>query len=170
MARRRDNPERGRLTQSVEQHHAGMKEKGEQIEDTTGDSETERQTLDQLEGGTQEGIDEVTQGIETAQEVSSQEFAEQTQELEQIHSDTEKYEAEMREHAETVSSDVDKVSEASARVHSESARRKLDAAREAGEHDIEFLDDCERRAQAARTESEQLQDDHRRRVDAARGS
>ena len=170
MTRRRGNPERSRITHDGEKHRTDMQEKKDQIERTTADAETERQTLDHIEGGTQEGFDEVTQNIEAAQDVSVSEFDGQSQELDQIHAEAESHEQEIREYAQAAGSDMDRISDAGGRVHSDAVRSELDRARSAAESDIAFLDEHEQRAQEARAESQRHRDEYRSRVDAARSA
>jgi len=172
-------PKRGRgdacsrteVESTVEGHKDSMNEKGEEIEETVCDVEVERQTLDDLElGGTTEGADTVEQSIESAQETSVGEFEGQSGELEQVHGEAEEYEGELHERSDTTSSDMDKISEATGQIHSDGPKSELDAARDAAQEDIDFLDEMEQNDQEARTESQSLHEDHKGRVDSARSS
>jgi hypothetical protein len=170
MARRRsDAPARCEVESTVEGHRTDMQEKADEIEETVLDVETEGKTLDEIElSGTAEGADEVEQNIESAQDVSVGEFEEESQELEDIHEQTEEYEGELHERADTTTEDAGKIAEASGQIHSDAPKSELDAARKSAEQDVEFLTGHEEAAQDARQESQQLQDDHRNRVDTAR--
>lgn len=169
MARRK-SLERSGVTDTVEKRKSEMQETGERIEENTEDVEITRETLDSLEGGTQEGADQIDQHIEEAQDASVQEFEDNTNDLEQIQGETEEYEGELKENTDTLTSDVDRISGARDQLHSDAAGSELDEARSAAEQDIEFLQEHEQRAKDARDESQRLHEEHRNRVDAARRS
>jgi hypothetical protein len=170
MRTRREKPERGKVTEQVESKQTDMRERANQIEEHVADTETARETLEQLEGGTQDGADEVTQSVEAAREVSVGEFEQDSEELERVHSESQEFEGELREHADDATSDVEKISDASGQIHSESVGQELGRAREAAERDVEFLKEHEERAVEAREESQRVHEEHRDRGDAARGS
>jgi len=157
---RGDTCSRTEVESSVEGHKDTMEEKGEEIEKTVCDVEVEGQTLDELEGGTAEGADAVDQHIESAQEASSGEFDEQSGELEQVHGEVEEYEGELHERSDITSSDRDKISEATGQINSDAPKGEMDAARDAAQEDVDFLDGMEQTDQEARTESQNVHQDH----------
>ena len=162
---------RTEVESTVEGHKEVMDEKGEEIEKTVCDVEVERQTLDDLElGGTTEGADAVEQSIESAQETSVGEFEEQSGDLEQVHGEAEEYEGELHERSDASSSDMDKISEATGQINSDVPKAELDAARDAAQEDVDFLDEMEQNDQEARAESQRLHDEHEGRVNTARSS
>jgi len=169
--RRGDACSRTKVESTVEGHKDAMNEKGEEIEKTTCDVEVESQTLSDLKmGGTTEGADAVEQSIESAQETSVGEFEEQSGELEQVHGEVEEYEGELNERSDTTSSDMDKISEATGQINSDAPKGELDAARDAAQEDIDFLDENEKNDQDARAESQSLHDEYEGRVNSARSS
>jgi len=173
MARRGrgDACSRTEVESTVEGHKEAMDEKGEEIEKTVCDVEVEKQTLDDLElGGTQEGADTVEQSIESAQDTSVGEFDEQSGELEQVHGEVEEYEGELNERSDTTSSDMDKISEASGQINSDAPKGEMDAARDAAQEDIDFLDGMEQSDQEARAESQNLHNEHEGRGNSARST
>jgi hypothetical protein len=172
MARRRsDAPTRSEITEKVEKHETDMEEKTGEIEETVSDVETERDTLESLDlDGTAETAEEVEQAIEGAQDVSAEEFDTESGELEETHNETEEHEEELQERSDTTSSDLGKISDASAKIHSDSANGELIVAKESAMRDIEFLDDEAKQSEDAREQSQRLHEEHERRVSAARGS
>ena len=172
MARRRsDAPTRGEITEKVEKHEADMEEKAEDVEETVEDTELEHETLEGLElDGTAEAAEEVEQAIEGAQDVSTQEFDAESGELEEVHSETEEHEEDLQERSATTSSDLGKISDASGKIHSDSANSELIEAKESAVRDIEFLDDQAKQSQDARDQSQRLHEEHQRRVNTARSS
>ena len=172
MARRRsDAPTRGEITEKVEKHEADMEEKADDIEETVEDTELERETIEGLESdGTAEGAEEVEQAIEGAQDVSAQEFDTGSGQLEEVHSETEEHEEDLQERSDTTSSDLGKISDASGKIHSDSANGKLIEAKESAVRDIEFLGVEEKQSHDAREQSQRLHEEHQRRVNAVRSS
>lgn len=167
MARRSDTPTRGEVTEQVEKHQEDLREKADDVEETVADVGTVRQTLDALElAGTSEAGDAVEQSIEGAEGVSTNEFNQESQELDQIEGETEEHEEELGERSDTTSSDLGKISDASGRINSDAANGELVKAKEAAMRDIEFLGDQAKRAQEAREESRRLHEGHQSRISA----
>ena len=171
MARRGDVPTRSEVTETIEKHQSEMQEKTEEMEKTAEDVETERETLESLDlGGTAEGADAVEEAIEGAEDLSTQEFEEQGNELEEVDRESEEHEGELNERSDTTSSDLGKVSDASGRIHGDGANNELVKAKESAVRDIEFLHEQAQRAQEAREETERVHQEQQGRVNSGRRS
>jgi len=167
MARRGDAPTQSEVTRRIEGHENDLREKGDEMEDTVSDVKTVRTTLESLDlSGTAEGSDAVEQAIEGAEDVSVDEFEQESTELEHIQGETEESETEFRERSETTSQDLGEISKASAEIHSEATDGKLVEAKEAALRDIEFLDEQNRRAREAKDESKRVHAEQRGQVNA----
>lgn len=168
MARRKgDRRSRGEITEKLEKHRTDMREKGDQIGKSVSDVETERQTRDQLDlGGTSEAAEAIEQALDSTEDTSVKEFDAESQALEQVQGDAEGQEAELRERSDTATADLDKLTDAGGRLHSDSSNRELLKAKEEDERDIEFLKEQEARAREAREESKRLHEEHQRRISA----
>lgn len=168
MARRRsDAPSRGEISEKVETHEKALQDKGEDIEETVCDVETERDTLDDLElEGTAEAAEAVEQAIEGARGVSVQEFDTKSDDLEGLQDDVQGEEDDLHERSDTTATDLGKISDASGKIHSDAANGQLVGAKDAAMRDIDFLNDAEKRAKDAREESDRNHQAHRQRVDA----
>lgn len=166
----RSRMRRPEINERVEGDHERMSEKGECISENVEDAETTRDTLDHLEGGTEEGFEETSQCIETAQDTSIEEFDGHSEELEQIHDESEEFEGELHESGETVGEDLERMSEAKSDLHSDAVSAEVARAVEHAEKDQELLREHEERAQQHREESRRRQEEHQARLDAARRS
>ena len=168
MARYAKNPERSQVTEDREKLKEDMEGKCEDMEDPTSDVEVERDTLDNLEGGTQEGLDSAAQEIVAAQDASTQEFEEKSTELDAIHAEGEEFEGEMDAQSDTVTSDQQKISDAAARLHSDAPSSQLKAAEAALEEDKEFLETKGRQSREAREKTHESREQMRQRIENAR--
>lgn len=169
MTKRRSSLERSRITEQMEKHQADLCETAERAAEHVADSETERATLERLEGGTAEGGDEVQLHIEAAQETSAGEFERLGDNLEQVHHETEEHERELHEGAERGEADGEAIADAASQVRGEGASRELTEAQEAARRDVELLTSMEQRIREAREQSQRLYEEYRRRVNSARG-
>ena len=166
-----DTPTRAQIQTTVEEFQTEMVERGEVVEEKVSDLETECQTRDELDlNCTSDAADEVAGNIDSAREVSSGEFEDESHQLEQTHQDTEECEGELLERSDSTTSDMGKISDASGKVHSDTARAELDSAADAAQHEIEFLDEQEQNAQASRMESERLHQEQEQRANEAKGA
>jgi hypothetical protein len=170
MARRSDLVSRDGITEKVDEHRREMDEKAETIEQDVSDIDTVRETLDQLEGGTAEGADDVGQSIEAAESVGTGEFEAHDGELEQVQGTSEQHEQEVQDRSETVSEDLGRISDASGRIQSDAMNNELIGAKEAAIRDQEFLDEQSEQEREAREESRRLQEQYRAQVEGGRRS
>ena len=171
MARRSDVRSRTDITGTVERHQTDMQEKGEELKKPVEDAETVDETQIALDGGgTTEGVDEVEQALGEARDSSVEEFDQGSAELEEIHQESEEHEGELEERSDSVSSDLGKISDASARIHSDATNRELVDAKESALRDVDFLKEHTERSEEARDESDRLRDEYVSRVNAGRRS
>ena len=167
--RRRESPTRSEVAQKVEKKATDMREKSDNLEESVCDVETERHTKEAVElEGTSEATESVEQALDDAERDSTEEFEEQSEDLEDVHRETAEYEGELGERAETTEADRVKLSEAGTTLHREKARAEISRATEAAHRDIEFLKEHTARAETARAESERLHEQHKSRVQSGR--
>ena len=165
----RETRSRSEITENVEKTQTEVQEKTDTIEEKVSDVETESQTLENLElDGTSEGAETVEQNIEQAQDISVEEFTEQSGELEQMHEEAEQSETELAEKAESVSGDIETLSETSENIHSETARERLNEADRSAQEDMEFLNEHKQKLEQIRQESISEQDRQEQRVNTHR--
>ena len=160
---------RSDITENTEQTEAQLEEKAEIIEQKVCDVETEYETAENLElSGTTEGAESVEQDINEAQDVSNEEFTNESNELEQMHEEAEQNQNELSEKAESVSSDIEKISEAAGRLNSENARERFNEADRAAQEDMEFLTEHKQKLEQIRQESINEHAQHEQRVNSHR--
>jgi len=172
MTRNIGKPTRGEITEQVKNDTEKMHEQIEELDTAAADSETVQGTLESLdrdsEGGTSDGAAEVQTAIERAQNVATEIFDHEDTELDEIQDQAEQFEAEIQERTEASQSDMERVSDAVAKIERQETAGELENAREAVTNDIDFLEDQTEQAKSAREENEQLQQDQRGRVPGRR--
>lgn len=167
--RRSDSPRRSEVTEKVEHQKDSMDQKNDELDTIATDTETVRETLEALDfDGTAEGGDDVEEAIEKSEDVTVEIFDGEDETLEGIQSDTEEYEGELHERTDSSESDLDKVSDAAAKIETRDTVDELAHAKEAVSSDIEFLEEQNENAREARNESDRLQEEHRGRVHGGR--
>ena len=101
MSRKRksDSPTRGEVKEKVEKNEEEMTEKVEDLDTTATDTETVRETLENLDfEGTAEGVDSVAEAVMEAEDVTVDIFDEEDEELnEYIDSEVKEHEQELQE-------------------------------------------------------------------------
>jgi len=169
MRSKGNTPTRGEVTDTVEKQREDMSDQIEQLDIIATDTETVRDTLEALDlNGTAEGSEQVESAIEQAESAAVGRFSEEDDTLEQIQDVTEEHEAELQERSDASESDLDKISDAAGKIETQEAAGELENAKEAASSDIEFLKSQEQISRDARAENEQLQQEHRGRVQGGR--
>jgi chromosome segregation ATPase len=138
--RARNKRRRSEITDSVEKSQHEMKEKGNDLERETHDIEITRETLDAIEGGTEEGANEVTEAIERAEEVTERIFEGDSEQLDQIHAEGQETERAAQESSDAAERDTERIDDASASIDTRENLGQLKEARESAVRDREFLD------------------------------
>ena len=170
MARKRDVPSRGEVSERIDKSRDDMREQEEHLETTADDVETIRGTLEELElGGTAEGSDEVEASIEHADDVTVDVFDDHAGELDEVQGESQEHESELQERADVTESDLGKISDASARIETDEAVGELVKAKEGAVKDVEFLAESGDRAREAGEESERIQQELESRVHGKSG-
>lgn len=165
MSTRRSGRSRSEISERTVRDQQEMQEHEHSLDETVGDIETVRGTLEALDlSGTAEGAAAIDQAIERAECGAVDLFESQDVELESVHESSEAAETEVHEQAEEVEADLDNIREAERKLETQVARDGLESARDSGDEDREFLDDQEKRARAAREASEQAQQEFRSRA------
>ena len=169
MRRKSDTPTRSEVTGKVEESKNEMSEGIENLDVIATDSETVAETLDSLDfSGTTEGTSEVEEAIEQASAVTTEKFDEEDDALEQVQAETEEYEGELQERIDTSQSDNEKIFDAAGKIETQETTSELEKGKDAVADDIEFLNEQNETAKVAREENEQLQQEHRGRLQGGR--
>lgn len=165
MKRRGDVPTRGEVVESINGQRRDMEEKETDLDKIAEDVETVRRTLEKLDfGGTFEGAEQIEKSIESAEDVTVDEFETEDRNLEEIQTETQEYENGLDDRRETSEADLSKISDASAAIEMQSTIDELERSKDAALRDIEFLAQQMERAHQARKESNAIQDRLKSRV------
>jgi len=157
------------VEQGIEKDKEQTKELAQENENHVHDLETERRTLDSLEGGTNEGLEECIDRIKEAQDISAKEFQDGTDQVHEAHEEIDEHQNEITEGKERADTDVDNIQEAQSAMDSENASGSLEAAMESVQRDIEFLEQCDEQEELIEQESMKLHEEHQNRADTAMG-
>ena len=165
-----DRPTRGEVSDTVDKHGEELEKKTEELDVIATDTETVRDTLEALEpgSGTMEGVDEVVQSINEAEDVTVEIFEEEDENLEQRQAESQDYQTDLEGRQEASESDRNKIVDAANQIETKQTVEELEKAEAATSEDIEFLNDEINKANEAREESEELQRHHRDRVHGER--
>jgi len=170
MRRINNKPTRGEVTETVDKHGEKLEEKTDDLDVIATDTETVRDTLDALEpgSGTMEGVDEVVNSINEAEDVTVEIFQEEDENLEQRQAESQDYQTDIETREDASESDRGKITDAGSRVETQATVDELANAEAAVSEDIEFLNEEIDKADEAREESENLQSRHQDRVHGGR--
>jgi len=165
-----DKPTRGEVSDTVGKHGEDMEKKTEELDVIASDTEVVRDTLASLEpgSGTMEGVDEVVNSINDAEDVTVEIFEEEDEHLEQEQAESEEYQTDLEGREEASESDRNKINDAGSRVETKATVDELANAEAAVSEDIDFFNEEIDKADEAREESEKLQQQHRGRVHGGR--
>ncbi len=157
-----DKPTRGEVTETVDKHGEDLEKKTEELDVIATDTETVRDTLDALEpgSGTMEGVDEVVNSINEAEDVTVEIFEEEDENMEQQQAESQDYQTGLETREDASESDRSKITDAGSRVETQATVDELANAEAAVSEDIEFLNEEIDKADEAREESENLQSRH----------
>jgi hypothetical protein len=159
MAKRKDVSSKGEVTERIEKSKKEMEGKEVDLEKIAADVATVRQTLEKLDfGGTAEGADQLEKTIESAENVTTEVFEREDENLERIQSNSKQFEGEIKERRNTSESDLGKISDGSAKIETRETTNELLRAKEAVLRDIDFLADQINRASDARKKSDNVQE------------
>ena len=163
MVRDISAPTRQELSDRADKHAEDMEKTHQKLEMTAEDIRTIRGLVEQLDpgGGTAEGIDEVEQSVERAEDVTEEVFDTQDGELEQIHSENEDYQDEVQDRKGISEANLGRVSDVTAPMETQEAIDELRKGKEAFLDDIDALLQLVDRAREACDRSKQVVDDLR---------
>lgn len=165
MKKRKDVPTRHDVKDRGDGYEKDMGEKETNLDTIASDVETVRRTLESLDfRGTSEGVQDVERTIESAENVTEQEFGKEDEELERIQQENQEFEGDLQERKDSSESDIGKVSDATGSIKTQETIRELIRAKDAALRDIGFLTEHLERARRAREDSDAAQERLRRRV------
>lgn len=165
MAKFREAPTRGQIEGKIEKKKDEMKEKEVILDNDASDIETIRRTLSELHSeGPREDVEQVERHIETAEDVTEQDFNKEDESLEKIQAEGKEFEGEIEGRKESSEADVGKIEDASAEFKTREAKQEFEKVKAAALEGIDFLEGQEKRASNAREESEAIQEKLRARA------
>ena len=139
------------------------------MDDEASDIETIRNTLEQLEGGTSEGFEQIEGAIEDAESITTEVFESDDQELDEIQGESQEFGNEINESKEVSESDLATISDASAEFKTDNPDKEFLHAKEEAIRDIDLLKEQEERERLAREESDAIQEQLKARVQKRAG-
>jgi len=154
----------------IESDRRDTQEKNEENEKAVSDAQVERNTLDSIDGGTSEGCDEACGHIREALEVvTSGEFEQGSNELNELHNEIEKHKENIQEGVERANNDIGNIEGAISQLSSDSASGRLEAARETALGDIELLERSDAEEEEIERQSAELNQKQKEQLQAAVG-
>lgn len=158
MARRKKILGRREIENRVEKAGKEMEEKEDVLEKDVSDVETTRKTLDELEGGTSEGFEQVESSIRNAENITTEAFEKEDQELDHIKKDSEEFGKEIQEGKKAAETDLTKMHDATAEFKTKEPEKEFQRAKEQASMDISVLKEHEERERRAREKSDAIQE------------
>ena len=160
----REGRSRSDISGTLEKSRGDMQEKGHELEIDTKDIEITRETLDRLEGGTEEGAGEVRGHIEQAEDLTKDMFEEDGRELEDVHGEGEAFQGNLEDSAQSTERDIGTIEDATGSIETQENLNEMDRAKQSATEDKDFLDrhveDVDEALEQSRSDFEEL----RRRV------
>lgn len=140
MRSKPSSPKRSEVSEHVENSNRDMREKTEEAAVFANDLDVVRHTLDGLErSGTQEGVDDVLNGIEVAHDITVDGFDAKSEQLERVQDGAETYKTDLADRSGRSESDKTKISDAITKVDTQQTRTAMDRAAHGVQKDIQFL-------------------------------
>jgi hypothetical protein len=171
MANRKNYSKRQEFTEINEKDRKDMEAKEGNLDKITSDVETVRDTLDALDfKGTSEGSEQIERSIKSAEDVTTEVFDNEDNELEKIHDENQEFENDVMDRRRSTESDLGKISDSSARIETHETVNELSIAKEAVLQDIDFLSEQIERANEARKESNAIRVKLQERVNSRKRS
>ena len=159
MAKRGDLSSKREVSERIGKDKNDMEQKEVDLEKVASDVETVRHTLEKLDfGGTTEGAEQLEKSIESAENITTEVFEREDEDLEKIQSKGKEFEGEIAEHRNTSESDLGKISDSSAKIETKETINELVQAKEVVLKDIDFLADSINRISDAITKSDAAQE------------
>jgi hypothetical protein len=165
MGNRKDLSSRREVTERIEKSKIDMEEKEVDLEKVAADVETVRQTIEKLDfGGTTEGVEQLEKSIESAENITTEVFEREDEDLEKMQSENQEYEGEITEHRDISEANLGKISDSSAKIETEETVNELIQTKEAVLKDIDFIRDSISRISDARKRSDEAQENLKSRI------
>lgn len=168
MPRRTNLISRGEIKDKIDKSGKDMNEKEDTLEKDTLDIETIRKTLSEIKGGTSEGFEAVETSIKDAENVTTEVFDRESNDLDQIQKHSELFGQEIKEKEKASEGDLSKISEALNEFKTKEPDSKFNEAKDQATHDIEILKEQEERERNEREKSESIQRELTARIKSGR--
>ncbi|MBL7106470.1 MAG: hypothetical protein ISS77_02520 [Phycisphaerae bacterium] len=171
MANKSDLPTHNEVEETVEDFDNQMDEKEEELEVLTEDTETVRDVHEQLDlETTAEGTEQLESLVDAAEDETVEIFDQEDNDLEGIQEETQDYANEIDDRHDSAQSDLEKLSDASSQIRTTETINELANAKASVLEEMDFLKDNNQRAEDAKAESEQVQQDLQSRINSGRRS
>ena len=166
MARRKKLLGRREIENQLEKSGKEMEEKENVLEKDVSDIETTRKTLDGLEGGTSEGLEQVESYIRDAENVTTEAFEREGHELDQTQKDSEEFGTEIQDGKKSAETDSAKIRDAEFKT--KEPVKEFQRAQEQASKDIGVLEKHKEQERRAREKSDAIQEKLKARVQSGR--
>ncbi|MBN2590807.1 MAG: hypothetical protein JXA96_13165 [Sedimentisphaerales bacterium] len=160
---------RKQIESNIETDRKDTQEKNTDNERSVFDAEIERKTLNSLEGGTEDGLEEVIENLNQAQDISSNEFEEGTNLLHVKHGEIQEHKDEINDGLERSEKDDENIDSTIAEINSESAKSSLESARESVQQDMELLNESMQQEEQIEEQSNEMNQEQMQRLKTAIG-
>jgi chromosome segregation ATPase len=169
MTRLKDAPSRTEIEGKIEKTNSEMEEKGEVLDKIASDIETVRHTFENLDmGGTKEGTEKLESSFENTEKATTEVFEEKDDELERVHQENNDFEGEIEGRRNSSESDLEKISDATAKIETSESIDELLKAKETGLEEIDFLKNQIEHVREAMEKSESTRERHKSRIHTGR--
>ena len=169
MTKRSDLPTHSEIEETVEKNDDEMSEKIEELEVLTEDTETVRDARDALQLETSaDGAEELESLVDAAEDETIEIFEGEDSNLEDIQTEAGDYASELDERHGSAESDLGELSDASGRIETSETVNRLADAKVSVLQEMDFLGDNNQKAEDAREESEQAQQELNSRINSGR--
>jgi len=141
MLKDTESPTRHELSEKTDGYAGEMEQLHEKLNETKDDIETVRKLIEQIDpgGGTAEGMDQVGQSVDRAEDVAERVFDDHDRELDQVHGENEEYGKEVDDRRRVSETNLGRISDVTAPLKTQDAVCEIRAAKEAMLQDVDVL-------------------------------
>jgi len=141
MIRDAQSPTRQEVSDRQDEYAEEMEHIEDELDETAEDIGIIRDLIEQMDpgGGTAEGLDQVEQSVDRAEDVTERVFDDQDKDLEKVQNEHEDYGDEVDERAHISEKNLGKISDATSPLTTQEAVSEVRAAKEAIVQDVEIL-------------------------------
>jgi Xaa-Pro aminopeptidase len=160
MMRDTQSPTRQEVSDRQEGYADEMEHLQDELDETADDIQVIRDLIEQIDpgGGTAEGMDDVDQSADRAEDVTERVFDDQDAELTDVSDENQDYGEEVDERTQVTETNLGKISDATAPLTTQEAVSEIRAAKEAMVQDVEILQEVVHRIEDNAVRSAEVQE------------